>query len=1058
MKKNFLVSAYLLSLVLGLFSIVYPSPACSDWTNLGLYINGGQVNTIALDKNNPSKIFAGTYYGGGLYRTDDGGSNWTPVTTGHEGGALDGKATFRNTDVRSVKIAPSDSNVVWVVHDLYAEKSTDGGATWRHISSSQMQGDSRVKRRLKSLAINPTNPNIVLIGSAGLDKDLYPDIDTDAYPYGTIYRTTDGGTTWTSLGPLTYEIGSYSIPYQFPYPVTAIEIDPSASAIYAISSSGEGADAISYVYRLKGGWNLIGANPYTGKLNDIKVKPDDSSTVFLAGYKGIWKFTCTTSCSSAPIYTPRIAPDIRALAFQPGNNGKLWVAGIGSYLGIYDIAGESFTWNDIKCQLLSLAIKPTTNPYPGARVYGGELHRGIIYGAERFIIGGGSAWSWSESNSGLDAVQFWDVAVDPRANDHYLLATQRGLYEKESGSSSWIKRGNFQYTSAYAVAFDPANATTYYAGAEDRVYKTTDGGATWPSSIAVTGHVNDIAVTAASFNDLYVTTRYTSHTGSGYGNVYRIPKDLSSETYIKPPGLFNYNTVAIDPTDPNRIFVGGGNHFGPNVPGKIYETTNATAPSPTWTERLSNVVVNALLIDPNNSNNIYAGLGRFWGTADPLFKSTDGGQSWQSSYKGIPGTESSFNSVTALAYKKPEDLALTPDGYLYAATERQGIYASANGGKNWATLEAPPYSVYAVAAGSVIVGDTGGHSLAGTGLMYGYVKDLLTGRGIGGAYVTSNYLGRFTWTDTDGSWIISLHPAGQGFYITASLENSDYRPRTEPQPVTLSDAGWARVCIDLSNDRTAPSLSIGPPSATLTNSGPVTYTVNYSDADSQLSVTLNAADVTLIKSGADGTVTVAGTEPTQRTVTVSDIRGNGTLAISIRAGTACDRSDNCAAGAGQSATFTVDNTAPNTPTVSGTTPTNNQKPTWSWVTVGNGGNGIYRYKLDSSDLTTGATETAGTSYTQATNLAEGMHTLYVQERDAAGNWSSSGSFAIKIVMKGDLDGNDIVDLRDAILALKMISALPTGMDVYSGADLNGDERIGMAEILYILQRIAQMRN
>jgi hypothetical protein len=125
----------------------------------------------------------------------------------------------------------------------------------------------------------------------------------------------------------------------------------------------------------------------------------------------------------------------------------------------------------------------------------------------------------------------------------------------------------------------------------------------------------------------------------------------------------------------------------------------------------------------------------------------------------------------------------------------------------------------------------------------------------------------------------------------------------------------------------------------------------------------------------------------------------------------------------------------------------------------NGGNGIYRYKLDSSDLTTGATEIAGTSYTPATNLSEGMHTLYVQERNAAGNWSSSGSFAIKIVMKGDLDGSDIVDLRDAILALQVVSqTLPPGTDIYGSADVNGDERIGTAEILYILQRIAQMRN
>ena len=90
-----------------------------------------------------------------------------------------------------------------------------------------------------------------------------------------------------------------------------------------------------------------------------------------------------------------------------------------------------------------------------------------------------------------------------------------------------------------------------------------------------------------------------------------------------------------------------------------------------------------------------------------------------------------------------------------------------------------------------------------------------------------------------------------------------------------------------------------------------------------------------------------------------------------------------------------DTTAPNAPTVEGTTPTNDITPTWSW-TSGGGGNGTYRYKLDDSDLSTGATETTSTNYTPGSALSEGSHTLYVQERDGAGNWSNSGSFTIFI--------------------------------------------------------------
>jgi hypothetical protein len=87
---------------------------------------------------------------------------------------------------------------------------------------------------------------------------------------------------------------------------------------------------------------------------------------------------------------------------------------------------------------------------------------------------------------------------------------------------------------------------------------------------------------------------------------------------------------------------------------------------------------------------------------------------------------------------------------------------------------------------------------------------------------------------------------------------------------------------------------------------------------------------------------------------------------------------------------------PSAPTVTGTTPTNNTTPSWSW-TSGGGGNGTYRYKMDNSDLSSGATEIIATSYSQGTAfLDRSTHTLYVQERDTEGNWSSSGSFTISI--------------------------------------------------------------
>ena len=100
----------------------------------------------------------------------------------------------------------------------------------------------------------------------------------------------------------------------------------------------------------------------------------------------------------------------------------------------------------------------------------------------------------------------------------------------------------------------------------------------------------------------------------------------------------------------------------------------------------------------------------------------------------------------------------------------------------------------------------------------------------------------------------------------------------------------------------------------------------------------------------------------------------------------------------------IDITAPSNPAVTGTSPTNDATPTWIW-TSGGGGNGTYRYKLDNSDLSSGATETTSTNFTSSNALSEGRHTLYVQEQDNAGNWSNTGSKEIVIESVQD-DPND----------------------------------------------------
>jgi len=105
-------------------------------------------------------------------------------------------------------------------------------------------------------------------------------------------------------------------------------------------------------------------------------------------------------------------------------------------------------------------------------------------------------------------------------------------------------------------------------------------------------------------------------------------------------------------------------------------------------------------------------------------------------------------------------------------------------------------------------------------------------------------------------------------------------------------------------DRTLPTVTISAPSVPTTASGPVSYTVTYTDADFGSS-TLAASNITLnATETATGTITVIGTGNT-RTVTITNISGHGTLGISLAAGTAVDLAGNLAPAAGPSATSIV---------------------------------------------------------------------------------------------------------------------------------------------------------
>jgi hypothetical protein len=184
-----------------------------------------------------------------------------------------------------------------------------------------------------------------------------------------------------------------------------------------------------------------------------------------------------------------------------------------------------------------------------------------------------------------------------------------------------------------------------------------------------------------------------------------------------------------------------------------------------------------------------------------------------------------------------------------------------------------------------------------------------------------------------------------------------------------------------------PTVAIGSPSASITKSGPITYTITYTGADV---VTLVNGNVTLNKTDtADGTAVVSGSGTASRTVTISGITGDGTLGITLAANTSSNTGGSDI-GAGPSVTFTADNTAPTVPVDLVATAVSISQIDLSW-TASTDTNGVTGYKIykDGTQITT---VISGVSY-QSTELSEGTSYAYtVSAFDTVGNESAvSGS-------------------------------------------------------------------
>jgi hypothetical protein len=171
------------------------------------------------------------------------------------------------------------------------------------------------------------------------------------------------------------------------------------------------------------------------------------------------------------------------------------------------------------------------------------------------------------------------------------------------------------------------NPSVLIAGSRS-LWRTVDATASWspfgPSPLVAQG----VYLSALAFAGSDPTCQ-TFFAGSTSGTVFRNTTSVANVVSISSglPGR-GIQDIAVDPTNANVVFVGLAG-YGPNV----WKTTNALAASPTWSNvsvGLPSVPVNAVLLDPMDHNYVYVG------TDTGIFRSRDGGTSWEWFSNGLP--------------------------------------------------------------------------------------------------------------------------------------------------------------------------------------------------------------------------------------------------------------------------------------------------------------------------------------------------------------------------------------------------------------------------------------